>query len=75
MATGTAQLLSSRDENNVLGSDEEIDEELLPIVPEPVKDGLPQVRTKHGLDVRLMWVYRPLLMSFLQMFACIVRCL
>ena len=53
MATGTAQLLPSRDEN-ILISDEEIDDnELMPLVPEPVKDGLPQVRTNHIIDVTL----------------------
>lgn len=44
MATGTTQLLSSKEQNYASGPDEDIDEETLPNVPEPVKDGLPQVR-------------------------------
>lgn len=43
MATGTTQLLSRKEQNYASASDEEIDEEGLPNIPEPVKDGLPQV--------------------------------
>lgn len=37
-------MLSSKEQNYASGPDEDIDEETLPNVPEPVKDGLPQVR-------------------------------
>ena len=45
MATGTAQLLPTRQrqENDVSTSEEDVDGEPLPPVPVPVKDGLPQV--------------------------------
>lgn len=53
MATGTAQLLppSSRhgEENDVSSSEEDVDGELPPPVPEPVKDGLPQVSAAADL--------------------------
>ena len=44
MATGTAQLLASKEEDEYASnSDEDVDGEPLPVVPEPVIDGLPQV--------------------------------
>ena len=45
MATGTTQLLppSRQEENDVSSSEEDVDGDSLPAVPEPVKDGLPQV--------------------------------
>lgn len=49
MATGTTQLLSSKEQNYASGPDEDIDEETLPNVPEPVKDGLPQTGPKGVL--------------------------
>ena len=46
MATGTTQLLASKEEIFDSSSEEEdVDAEPMPNVPEPVKDGLPQVRT------------------------------
>jgi hypothetical protein len=53
MATGTAQLLapSSRheEENDVSSSEEDVDGDLPPPVPAPVKDGLPQTGPKGVL--------------------------
>jgi hypothetical protein len=49
MATGTAQLLPSREEHDLSGSEEEIDGDSQPLVPAPVKDGLPQTGPKGVL--------------------------
>ena len=43
MATGTTQLLANKQEDYGSSSDEDVNGEPLPVVPEPVKDGLPQV--------------------------------
>ena len=46
MATGTAQLLAPsrhEEENDISSSEEDVDGDLPPPVPKPVKDGLPQV--------------------------------
>ena len=46
MATGTAQLLAPsrhEEENDISNSEEDVDGDLPPPVPKPVKDGLPQV--------------------------------
>lgn len=46
MATGSTQLLASKEEVFASSSEEEdVDGEPMPNVPEPVNDGLPQVRT------------------------------
>lgn len=52
MATGTTQLLASKEEIFVSSSEEEgVDGETMPIVPVPVKDGLPQVRLSGLLHI------------------------
>ncbi|CAI8012343.1 Phosducin-like protein [Geodia barretti] len=52
MATGTAQLLAPsrhEEENDVSSSEEDVDGDLPPPVPKPVKDGLPQTGPKGVL--------------------------
>ena len=53
MATGTTQLLANKQEDYGSSSDEDVDGEPLPVIPEPVKDGLPQVSKQlHCLSLR-----------------------
>ena len=54
MATGTTQLLPSKQAGYASSSDEEVEGESLPIIPVPVKDGLPQVSKQlHSVCVRV----------------------
>jgi hypothetical protein len=49
MATGTTQLLPSKQAGYASSSDEEVEGESVPIIPVPVKDGLPQTGPKGVL--------------------------